>query len=646
MAGIRELTTVFDFKVDQSGIRQYEAVVTKIKGLALEAGKMFGLYFAVDKIGEFVGETVKAAKEMNRINIQISQLIRGSDDLVTIQESLFNTAQKLGVSYNEIADTFRDFLNDSQDSKISQEELLAATENVSASLMVGRASAEQQAEAMSAINRALRMGKVGPRQIGVLLDTPGLRQFLSEVGGGDEALRELVKSGKFTGEKLVEYLSKPSRRLAEDFAKVPQTLGRVFDRINNDMAKSISNVWKMTRGFEQLGKVLWWFYQSFRSVVSGIINMLGGWQLALQYVGIALALVIGPWAIRQAYLMAARLAAIAIASWSIVLPWTLIGAAVLFAAGMIQDFFLWMKGGKTKTIFGDWLGPFEDFQKKMAEFAENSPMFAFLRAIREALAGNWAGAIDNLKESLSSVQGVLGIILDLVAVAIPVAFAKWTLISFANLVASLMNVKKVAAETAAAVEGVAGGGKTPPGISKGAGFLPWLGRLSTWLLPLMLSGDQPALTPDQKKALDERNRREQEQQGKSPEDINRKYGYTGNLFDDVIQMFKNMGSGIAAPATEPPPGSFQWMWNQWKGQPQSSAFPQVSPFADKGGGAAAPVVAPTNNVTVSPTYNITATMQPDEQFMADMIQQRVQDSTGQMARQLQDAIPRTERQTQ
>jgi hypothetical protein len=621
LAVVRELTTVLDFKSDMSGLQTYEKGVERIKGLVLEAGKMFGLYFAIDKIGEYVKEVVNAGKEMMRLNIQIAQVARSTDDVQVITDTLFNTAQKLGVEYNEIASTFREFLNDSHDSKVSQEELLTATENVYKSLRVGRASAEEMHEALNAMQRGMRLGRFGPRQIGVLLDIPGISRELVQASGlSREAIMELGKTGKVTGETIISWLVKPNQQLNAEFDKMPVKISVVFVRIKNQLAAAAAELWKASQGFAGLGRIIWFVFSTASTWIKNLITLMGGLKQAIELVSIAIGVVLGPLLVRQIYLTAR----LAIVSWTAWLPWIAIAAAVAAVAVAIQDLWYWFQG--KPSLIGTWAGPFEDMKKA---FMDNPLVKAFT----------------GLNESLDSTQKII--------LAITAGFVAWNAISFAKL---LWNLAKVAAASLVAKDaaeiggpgGLGGKGKTggtpgsesgkPGAVEPGAkpgggrGLLFWLGMIPR-LAGLIFAGPAGQVTgeadPQDKQIEDaERKRREWDAShpGQTP-------SVTGGLWDSILNFFKQ---GAMIPRDE-------------QGNPINAPAPGAQTMPWDKPGASGPT---NNNVNTQLTQNntINVTGDTDGNTLAGKIMDglsRVGNQfLGSVSREIQNAIPRSEKATQ
>lgn len=453
---LRALKFLFNFELDESGVRKLEQTLGNVKNLAIQVGKVFGIYFAIDKIKEYVSEIFKAGKEMNRLNTQINNLARPMDDAKQIQTGIYDIAQKLGVEYKDAAETMRSFLIESQNSKRSQEELLRATENVHKALVVSKASAEQVAEAHATIDRALRLGSLRQRGLGTLLS---VAPELVELFGKPRAeLEKLAKSGKLTADMMIEAFGRSNAALEKQFEKMPVTLFQVFTKIRNELAYAAAQIWKVANGFSFLGKIVWAVFSTASRVIQNFIRVMGGLEQVLQVIGIALTLVIGPLMLRYAVMMTMQFVRMAIASWAVWAPWIAIGAAIVLAALAIHDLMVWMSGDKeTQTVFGDLLGPFEEFKQAIEDF----PLVRFASAIQNAFKGDWGEMWNDLKVGILGMNDPLNGLITLVS-TVAGLFVAWNLLKFTGLLQAIGVVKDVvvglgtAAQSSAAMIGGVG----------------------------------------------------------------------------------------------------------------------------------------------------------------------------------------------
>jgi len=650
MAVVRELATLFTFQVEQSGINQYKAAVSNLKEVAINAGKLFGLAFGLEKIYSFVDGLIDAGKEVNLLIFQIQRLGRSQDDLTDIGDTLLNSALKLGVAYKDVAETFKSFLRDSQELKISQEDLLAATENIYKAMRVERLPADQMHTVMQFMERGFRRGSFEGRVLGgIIQQSPEVAKIMAEAltGGSVEKLRELAKhKGALTSEKVIEALARRNARLDVDFAKAPVKLGQALTNIYSQLTSIAGKLFKMVSQSEAMGKAIQWAFNLALGAVKEFVKALGGAEATIRLITIALTTVaatkIIPWLIAVVrgmnLLSLATLRAVAI--WS---AWALAIAAVVLT---LEDLYVWFTGGE--SVVGDLLGPFDKFVQKFTDFFKTSPSMAPFRAIwdvflgikefiTDIMSGNVSKAFGDLfapeggfmkglgevRENLSSISfwitaiGAVffgwsllkftGLISVLKLISIPVvvllenvtsvtaAFGVWNTIKFGGLLGALGIVLATAVAVAAAVGA--------------AGFAAYKeGEFGAKAAKL---GFRPSGTPG---AVDE---------------FGNVYSFTNPQTGETLdreQMRKKVG--------EMPP----------------SVVPTVPPAAVAPSSTTNAPVTDNRTNTVNQTNNITVNLTPEQEQIAASIRSQMtglsEDMIAQMARQLTGASPRTERATQ
>ena len=542
-----------------SGLNKYEAGLQRIKSIGMSLAAGMGIYFAADKVISFVEGVVEAGKQINKVHSQITYLLRPMDDMATIQEGILNTAQRVGAAYTDVAGVFKEFLNESQYANISQNELLNTTENIYKALRVSKASAEQSTEVFDLLNRSFRLGTMRPRMLGALRDlAPAAFRLLQEGIFGSitkesaAKLEEMAKNGKLTADIILKAFSKTSNQLNADFDKTPKKLSFAFNYLYNQLSLASAAIWKVVDGSSYLAKAIMWLTDRVVIFITKFINLIGGLRNAFRLLGIAIAVAIGPWLIKQLALATVAMIRFAATNALVLAQWLLIGAAIIGAALAIEDFIGWIEG--KESVIGDMIGPFTDLKKNF----EGMDAFAPFRAIRDAFSGDFAGAWEELKKSIGSVDAVVTFLTATIGLA-GAAFVAWNFIKFLGVISGITAVadavKAVTKETnkATAAQEVLAGSKGKPAVipAGGTGWLGILGRLGLWATVLSLAGDTAKLSPEDKAKQDEKNKRDlaaQNIQAGRPAnataadvDIDRKhkYGYTGNVTHDTIQMMKN-----------------------------------------------------------------------------------------------------------
>jgi len=467
MAVVRELVTVLATQFDSKGVQQYESAIQRIKTTAAGLAGALGIAFGAEKIYEFVEGLIATGKEIGKIQRQIENVARPADDVAAAMERTYEIAQSIGVEYTKVADTFRDFLQDAQDSVLTQEELLTATSNLFKAMRVDRLDAEGEARLGAILQRIDVMGKASPRMIGMLQNTSmsTLRLLMDYFKTNEDGLRQLAKDGKITYDEIMKALSTGNAELEDRFSKLPWTLGRAWNVAYNAMAKGVASFVKETKISVLLGTALIYVTNKLIDGFKAFFDAIGGVRQATELLGITLAVVLGPRLLAQlAYLTAATLTW-ARASWRAMLPWTAAALAIAGVAIAIQDLVYWIQG--KPNLIGTWVGPFED----LAENFKALDIFAGPRLLQDLVTGNWSAALKDFNTLLESTQAQLFVIIGLVT-GIGIAFLGWRLLKFSGVIGGLNAIKNaltgVKAEAGAARAAIEGGAK-PGAAARPAG---------------------------------------------------------------------------------------------------------------------------------------------------------------------------------
>lgn len=455
---IRELVTAFTFQTEMAGLKEYEGAVAKagkatekafdtakitagfekLQGVVFKLTNLMGLTFAIgamsqlaDKAMDYTKEIINGAKETNRLNAQIGMIVGNTTQAKEVQEKLYDLAQKTGTEYTDVVEMSKGILVAGKEQKISFEDSTNAVSNMVLALKTGKASAQDTAEAVGSLEMGLRMGKIGPRTIGRLINAPGLGQFLADqMGISIDQARARLK--KMSVKDLIETLGKPSDTLNAKVAKLPFTISRAFAMIKNDLTEAAAAIMKLTVGFGGIGKMVWNAFSFAKSATLGFVNALGGLQSTVELVGYALAIALGPLLVRQIILATASLVEMAVASWAVWAPWLLIGVAIAAAALLLQDFMLWMQGGKNKTVLGDMLGPFDELKKTL----EDMPIVKILTGIKDFFTGDFSKGFQEIKAGILSIHEpaqALWVTIGLIGGA----FVLWQALEFTGIIGAL-----------------------------------------------------------------------------------------------------------------------------------------------------------------------------------------------------------------
>ena len=95
MAILRELVTLVSFEVE--GVNKVDAAIGQVKTSLLSLGKLFGIAFGIEKLYEWGDELVSAAKEVAKLQYQLTTtchytlLVKRVKSLLAVMTHIYQT---------------------------------------------------------------------------------------------------------------------------------------------------------------------------------------------------------------------------------------------------------------------------------------------------------------------------------------------------------------------------------------------------------------------------------------------------------------------------------------------------------------------------------------------------------------------------
>jgi tape measure domain-containing protein len=610
MAIVRELTTLLDFQLDTKGVDKYQAAANKIKEIGLGLGKLFGIVFAADKIFSMVDGLIHAGKEANILVYQLTRMARAGDDVNEVQKQLFQTAQDTGIEYTEALGTYKEFLNESRELNVSQDQLLKTTSNIFKALRLGAASPEAIQATMATFERSFRMGRMGRRQFGMLTQqAPEVVNALAEsLGKTREQLEEMSKAGDITAKVLIDGLGKVLPKLDKDFAARPRKLGESFNYAWNAAVKLSMQLWKLLSANSMVAKGIIWLVDQVVNGLTAMTAALGGIEHVLRLLEITMAVVFGPKLLMMIYSAAVAMRGWAASTWLTVGGYAALAIAIAGIVLLIEDIIVWMRGGK--SVMGDMLGPFDKFVESFKKLFKESDFFASFRMLEKLFKGDFGGAWKELKTSIRDVSGLLGDMLLLV-IAITAGWMIWRVMRFFGLIQAMTGLFNIVTKVGGAAVAATGSLEAMNLVSF-VGLLTKLGLVAgalTFLLGVgSAGGEDPAFSKE---------KNEEYLRGRKPED--KDTGISGFMRRYLPTWMTGVG---LTPNVDP---------GQVTGTPTAS-------------GTAVPAAGDQTN-TVNQTNNVTINALNADDIPASLTKTfdaAAQNALDALARQARNASPKTE----
>lgn len=370
-------------------------------------GRLVGPLAAFAGISFSIQSYIAMSDQLKTIEGQIKNVVKSGKETKRVEEEIYAMAGRSRQSYAESANLFTSVARNASEIGKSTDDILKFTEDVSNAMLLGGGSAASQQAALIQLGQALGSGTLRGDELNSIMEqAPKLAETIAKgMGTTIGSLRKLGSEGKLTAKDVFEAVRKQSDSLKKDLGNMPWTVAQATNRIRDSVAQlffAIENKFgfgdKMARVIaiiaDQVDKLtvkvnaidmstwtpflitagiyasvlyMWLHRTVIQSAIITGFNLLGG---AVRGVGVAIRGTIGMLsALKAAYAVmravSLRTALAMAAHWIIATaPAALVVAAIVLIILLIQDVYIWMKGGD--SVMGRMFGSWDDMCKKMA----------------------------------------------------------------------------------------------------------------------------------------------------------------------------------------------------------------------------------------------------------------------------------------
>ena len=370
-------------------------------------GRLVGPLAAFAGISFSIQSYIAMSDQLKTIEGQIKNVVKSGKETKRVEEEIYAMAGRSRQSYAESANLFTSVARNASELGKSTDDILKFTEDVSNAMLLGGGSAASQQAALVQLGQALGSGTLRGDELNSIMEqAPKLAETIAKgMGTTIGSLRKLGSEGKLTAKDVFDAVRKQSDSLKKDLGNMPWTVAQASSRIRDSVAQlffSIENkfgfgdkvarviatiadqVDKLTIKINAIDMSTWtpflvtagiyasvlymWLHRTvIQSAIITGFNLLGG---AVRGVGVAIRGTIGMFsALKTAYAVmravSLRTALAMAAHWIIATaPAALVVAAIVLIILLIQDVYIWMKGGD--SVMGRMFGSWDDMCKKMA----------------------------------------------------------------------------------------------------------------------------------------------------------------------------------------------------------------------------------------------------------------------------------------
>lgn len=196
--------------------------------------------------------------------------------LNTVTEKVFEVANKTRTSVGATAKAFQRFDRAMSGLGASQEESLRLTQTVNELLVLGGASATEQASGLLQLSQAFNKGKLDGDEFRTVMELmPGVADAIAQqlkVTRGE--LLDLAPEGKITADVMRKALASVADEVDAKFAKLTATIGQAFTVFKNKAIEAFGEFEKKYKVTEKFAKAILWLGDNIKGLTVAAASLI------------------------------------------------------------------------------------------------------------------------------------------------------------------------------------------------------------------------------------------------------------------------------------------------------------------------------------------------------------------------------------
>lgn len=211
--------------------------VERLRGVLLSTSALLGGFstaFALKGLQEY-SDTYRS------ITNQVRASIGENENLSSVQEQIFQIAQKTRTEYESTAKLFARLTTNATKLGIPLKDTLRVTETIQKAFVLGGSTPTEAAQSSLQLSQGFSSNALSGDELKSVLENNALSNLLANsIADGDKgALRKMAEERKLTVGVLVRAFNEQKDEIDKLFANADQTVGQAFQRIDNALLKYV-----------------------------------------------------------------------------------------------------------------------------------------------------------------------------------------------------------------------------------------------------------------------------------------------------------------------------------------------------------------------------------------------------------------------
>ena len=245
-----------------------------LRGAALGIG--------IGMMARYSAQITGIADQYAQLDAKIRLTVNSDQEATQVQEKLYQISQKSGTAYTANADAYAKLGMQLKEVGIKGEETVGIVDLVNKSLIVNGSNTEMASSFQLQFAQAMGSGVLQGDEFRAMLESNGYFAGLlaKELGTNIAGLRKMSKEGELTSEVMLKAFPKMAEEVNAAFSKIPMTVGRakqilnnVFESLVNDSNKAAGGTSKIADSFIGLAQVIEANREPLTEMIAGMINL-------------------------------------------------------------------------------------------------------------------------------------------------------------------------------------------------------------------------------------------------------------------------------------------------------------------------------------------------------------------------------------
>ena len=300
----------------------------------------------------------KTADTMQSLESRVGLLPQTVGDVGEAFDAVAKKATENRMGIQAYAEVYTRIGNAAQDYLKTSEEVEKVTSTLSQALVVGGATAQEQASAFLQFSQALGSGTLQGDEFRAMAEAAPqyLDQLAKSLGYPRGELKKLASEGKLTTKKVIQATMNMSDYFNKMYKRIPMTIGQALVLVNNRWSMFINRLNRSSGAVTWVANKFLWMADKIEYALDSVIDALGGAENAVKILGVALG---AAGLVGAVYLLSAAFTALTS-------PIALAVGAIALLYLLCDDFVAWSQG--RPSIMGDILGDYNNYKSGIDKF--------------------------------------------------------------------------------------------------------------------------------------------------------------------------------------------------------------------------------------------------------------------------------------